>query len=156
MPADDESAHPTRQRVEAVGVEVLQALAPSTPRRRLLGRVPAPLVPAPVGLPSQAQGDAEPETGAHTELKVGEASSGGGGGSQEPSPSPGPSAPPQPGPRGRAQGAKEASSSCLSAPPGKVALPLGKSRGVFLPAPRLRRRNPRHLASLVQVHALSG
>ena len=69
VPANDESAHPTRQRVEAVGVEVLQALAASIPRRRLLGRVPAALVPAPVGLPPEAQGDAEPEAGAEENKK---------------------------------------------------------------------------------------
>ena len=90
VPADDEAAHPARERVEAVGVERLQALPGRRVRRCRLCRVAAPLVPAPVPLRPLREASPEAEAGADLELEISEARGSGCRRREEPSAGPRP------------------------------------------------------------------
>ena len=65
---DDETAHPARECMEAVGVEWLRAFASRSCSSSVLGRVPTPLVSATGELAPKTQGDAEPQPAAHAVL----------------------------------------------------------------------------------------
>ena len=141
--------------MEAISIQRFLTLPSCRSLRFLFERVSGALVAAPVARTAHPQGHPEPESGAHTELRVLEAGSVRGRCGEKPSSRPWSSTAPQPGPRRRRQGCEEASSRSLRTSPREKALSLSERRGAVRPPPRLRRFLAGDGPGVVQVHIFS-